>query len=701
MDFQGFQNNLPDFLVLLIVFILIGIAILSYNKLKSIPTLPRIGLISLRSLSFLLIFLLFLNPYFYSSEIIKKKPKIMVFLDNSESTTIQKGIYNGIETYQKLLSDLNLKSNNKIDFEYFTIGSSTKQIGNIDSLIFTENETNFASAISQIQELEDDFDAGILISDGIITYGRNPVLQASNISIPLYSIALGDTSKVKDLIINNLVYNPNGYTDTRHSVEVQISQNGFSNNQTKVSLLDSKGTLLDNKTVLFNEDEETISIDFEIELKQTGLQQFKIEADPLNGEWSIENNASTLSIDVTDSKTNILHVAFEIHPDVKMLRSILTSDENIELNTLTWLGGTKFIEENLVNLNDIDLLIFHGLPSTLINTNVFSSYQETPTLYLQLPKSRENNPRLYTELDLITNNGKQIYQVSIEPLPESIEHPILELPEIGYQNISPIIGSLRSISNTPDAVTLFKSVYQGIRTPNDIINVLERGNVRRATVSAWNWYKMYQSPNVSEREFVTQLFVNLASWTSNNPDNRRLKIAPSRSVFSNNETVIINANLNNESGETESEATIEISLESEFKDNRNFTMSNDGDGKYKLEIASLSAGLYSFSAIARKGDREIDSQKGEFLVQDSNSELINTVRNEELLRTISNETNAIYFTFNNISNFWNSLDESGILIQKEESVDSYTFPVRSFLWFLVILTLLSVEWIGRKFYSLP
>ena len=701
MEFQGFQNSIPVFLIILISVFLVAVAFFSYRNLKSIPILPRTGLISLRSLAFLTILLLFLNPYFFSSEAVLENPRVLVLLDDSESMSIQKGSYNGQESYSEVISQLDFENKESIDFEFFTIGSSSKQIPYPDSLRYSESETNFANAISQIQELEDDFDASIVISDGIITFGRNPSIQVANLSIPLYTIALGDTSQVRDIAINNIVSNPNGFTDTRHIVEVEVAQNGFMGESVVVELKNSTGEVLDEKSIQINSSESIPSTTFEIELTEPGLQQFSIEIQQVEGEWSTENNTGNISIDVSESKTKVLHLAFEVHPDVKMLRSVLSEDQNIELSTYTWLGGSRFVEDVLPELEEMDLLIFHGLPGSGFDITYFEGYDLLPSLYLHLPKTRSLRSGSFSDINLIQNTGNQLFELTLFPAAASNDHPVMELPEISFQTVSPLISSLRSVSAMPDGIDLFKSGFQGIETPNTVINVTERGAIRRATVSAWGWYRMYQSPIESERAFVTQLFSNLATWTANDPDERRLKITPAKPVFNLSEQVIINGNLNNESGEPESEATVEFTLIPEDGEERTSNMSNEGSGNYKFESQSLSSGLYSYTAIARKGGREIDSQSGEFLVQDSNSELINTVRNDELLRTLSTESGGTFFEYDNLANFWSTLNTDDILDQKEEIVESYTFPVRSLFWFILVVLLLGSEWLGRKYYSLP
>lgn len=701
MEFQGFQHNLPDYLIAILVIALIGISVLSYRKLTSVSLFPRTGLILLRSLSLLIVLTLFLNPYFFSSEYVSKKPRLLILLDNSESVSINKGDYKGAESYQAVLDELRFSANTEIEPEFFGIGSNTVQLSGAEQLTFGEGESNFYSAISQAQELQDDFDAAVILSDGIITFGRNPILLTLDLSIPLYSIALGDTTKVRDIAVTNIVSNPTGYTNTIHSIEIDLSQNGFDGESVLVELKNGDGEILETEQSTFGNGEELKSLEFSLSLDQPGLSQYSISVSELEGEWSTENNTSFFSIDVLDGKTKILHAAFEVHPDVKMVRSILEDDQNIELSTLTWLGGNRFVEDEFPDLSTIDLIIFHGVPVGNFDQNIFDDLATKSTLYLQLPKSRLNREGIFPELFMIQNSGNQLFQVQLSPNTESNVHPILELPEIIYQNVPPLVSSLRSISTVPDAIDLINSSFQGVKTPNSILSITERGGIRRSSISAWEWYKMYQSPSEQEREYVIQMFNNLVGWTSNNPDNRRLKISPSKPVFNLSEEVIINANLNNESGEVESGASIELNISTEDGFLQPYNMTNNGNGAYELKSGSLGPGLYSYTAIARKGNREIDTQTGEFLVQETNSELINTVRNDALLQSFAAETGGSFFEYNAVSEFWQVLNNDNVLQEKQELVESYHFPVRSFWWFLVVLVLLGTEWITRKYYALP
>ena len=44
---------------------------------------------------------------------------------------------------------------------------------------------------------------------------------------------------------------------------------------------------------------------------------YRLSKEFLDEEWSTKNNAQSFVIDVQDSKTRILHISAEVHPDVK------------------------------------------------------------------------------------------------------------------------------------------------------------------------------------------------------------------------------------------------------------------------------------------------------------------------------------------------------------------------------------------------
>ncbi|MTI86688.1 MAG: hypothetical protein FH748_01830 [Balneolaceae bacterium] len=698
MEFQGFQNLLPT---IVIVVVIAGLGVLSwysYKKITSIPALSKWGLISLRAAALIILFLLLLNPYFYSSEEVEVKPKIAVFLDNSESVAITKGDYNGRESYNILINELDFDTKDQFNFDYYSIGMNSTEF-HPDSLTLDETQTNFSRAVDNILELEDRFKAGVIISDGIITYGKDPSFAVSASSFPVYTIGIGDTSSVKDISVSNVLTNADGYTNTKQLIEAEITQSGFTDQTVVVSLMD--GTeVIENQNISFETNVQVKKAVFELELREAGLKQYQIKVNPLDGEWTEANNQKTFSINVLDSKVKILHIAFKVHPDVKMLRSIINEDANNELTTLTWTGGRKFIEE-IPEDKDFNLIIVHGLPPRNPALNIIDDLSKTPTILLGLDAIQRSGLPAFNQLRIISSRANRAVQVSINKLLSSDEQAIMELPEFSAEELPALFSPLKATNPEPASKNLFSSTYENIDTNSPVISIMERGNVRRAHINAWGWYRFYQSTNNVHRQLTVDLFTNIVSWTSSDPDNRKLQISPSKQSFTTSEKPGINASLQNESGSSEEDAIIEVRILTDEENSRSFNMQNAGNGNYRLDLPNLSEGLFKFEATARKGNRLIDEQSGEFLVSNTSTELTNTNRNERLLKTIAANTGGNYFNFTQTEAFWDSLRINNISEPQTEIIENYEFPVRSIFWFILVLLLLGSEWLLRKFYSLP
>ena len=699
MEYQGFQSALSLYVAIPITIFLIILAFVSYKKNNALPPSIKFTLSTLRSIAFIVIIFLILNPIFLSNIEEKQKPKILFLLDNSESVAVKKGKYSGLEDYARILNFLIDSKPTHVEIDYFTIGNRTKPLDNIDSLTYSESSTNLIDAINQIKELEEDYSTAVIISDGILTFGRNPLIASTNISIPINTIGIGDTSKVRDLSVHNIITNAIGYTNTKQLVDVEIAHNGFEGKTISIQISDKFGEVIsENKRILDN-NTGIITEQFIIELSNEGLTPFIVSVKDFDEEWSTKNNAQSFVIDVQDSKTRILHISAEVHPDVKFLRSLLTTDVSIELQTLTWLGENNFVEKKLPETEELDLIILHGNPDDFSSLDVFNSFSDKPTLLLELPNSRTlNNNNNYFEL--ISKQSYQLFETNIYPSNTIESHPILELDEINYESLAPIVSTINTELKEDSSIPLFFVGFQGIQTEQPIFAITEQTTIRRAHISSWGWYKLYQSPNKNEREFVSQLFTNLISWVSNNPDHRLLKITPAKNSFNSSEQVLINASLINESGNPEADATIELVISSETLNEKIINLNNLGAGNYSVTLDDVVTGLISFKATARKNSRIIDEQIGEFIIEKLNTELTNILRDDFLLSSIANETEGSFFTSSTVNNFWDTISDSNLLENKTEIVTSYYSPVRSMLWFVLLILLLGTEWLVRRFYSI-
>mgnify|MGYP006283644759 CR=1 FL=1 len=294
-----------------------------------------------------------------------------------------------------------------------------------------------------------------------------------------------------------------------------------------------------------------------------------------------------------------------------------------------------------------------------------------------------------------------LHNIGIAPVEDRARHPILELPEVNYRRFPLITGPVRQVSVSTGGEMLLETSFRNTATTTPLLSVLERGNYRSAAVTAFNWYLPLQTENEGVRNFTESFFRNIVNWTATQPDTRRLKIRPVQRVFSGSERARLVAYLNNESGERETDAIIDIEMDGPSMDKRYYSMRHVANGEYRLDLGQLPDGLYRFDAEARKGNRTIDRQNGEFSVAETNTEFVDTERNEKLLYQIAAQTGGAYLPFSKANQLRDSLQKKGIFETRTQTIPLVWYLNRHFWWFIVAILLLTAEWVIRKYLALP
>lgn len=662
-------------------------------------------LIMLRSATFFILLLLLVNPFLKKETPYFTQPNILVMLDNSASTAIEKSTYKGINSYKQVLDQLNFQDSTSVNYNFFSVDNETTP-SNLDNLSFDADQTNLSEAIQAIQGNQAEASAAVLISDGVFTKGQNPVFEAQNLEIPIFTIGLGDTTFQKDVLVSSVTTNSTGYLNSNQPVTATISAKGFAGKPFPVELLRDEEVIA-TQTITPKLSNDSQEITFELPLENEGLQQFKIQIPGLSEEWTQTNNLQRFSIDVRDAKQQILSLAFEVHPDVRFIRSLLLQDKNTSLTSRTWVRADRFIEGGfLISPDSIDLAIIHGYPQSGLTGDLQQKIkalaEDVPLIVVTTPMfSPQRFEQQVTSLPVTVTGSWDFVSVSLNPEVEYAAHPIMELPTTTFDRLPPLAAPIDNLDNAPGATKLFSSNFQGRDTQKPMVTVQELGNKRISLVTGLGWFRLKQSTNPEIRNFVEQLWLNIISWTATDPENQLLEVRPTQTSFTGSEPVIINAYLNNERGEVETDANIDISVASDSIDARFYSMENKGSGQYQLDLGTMPEGIYSFEATAKKGDRTIETQEGEFAVARSNDEFLDTNRNDQLLRQLAHRSGGQYVPFNSVDGFWSMLNNQNLLDRQKEIRTTFFYPYQHVAWFVIVILLLCAEWIFRKYLSLP
>lgn len=700
--FQGISPAVPLVIICFILAISLFIAWWSYQHLENLSKLKKRSLVLLRATSLFVLVLLLLNPFWIVEEDSDQLPGIAVYIDNSQSLSIERGFYEGISEYRDILGEFNQLSLDGFEKTTFLFSDSVYEE---DLLNLTGTRTNISSVLEHLRLNEHRFSSAILFSDGIVTQGRNPVFAAQNLTVPVITVPIGDTTQVKDIAIASVEYSQNTYTFTGETIAVEVQQEGFANENSDVQLI-LDGEILESKNIQFPAASSSQILEFYHEFDEPGFYTFQVNIPPKPEEVTYQNNQTSFTIEVEDDKITILSLAFDIHPDVGTIRRLISSDQQNELISSTWIGDNRFLDNDPFNLTeDLNLIVLHGLPP--INSPIFQwiEEQQTPYIVLQSPYSAV----LYSNPDLLGLTGFHIespsgtIDVQLQHQNRLTQHPIMELGSVGTERFPSLKMARSSYHISALAQPLLFASFERSDNNLPIIIATDASNRRITSVSAYGWYRFDQSPQTEIRDFFKNLFSNIVAWTSTSPDRRTLKIYPLKNLFSENEMVQIRAELYNERGEPEPEAQIEVSIYDSDMDTplQSFVMSHRQNENYVADLGSYPRGIYKISAIATRNDRIIGTAESRVHISESIVEFIRTNRDDAMLKQISEITRGIFLddlNFERLTPFLNSLESD---IGNGQSISRFYYLNKNGFWFLILLILLSAEWLIRRSVSLP
>ena len=673
----------------------------TYRRPVAVSNTTRYLLMGLRTLAICFLLIVLLNPVFHMTHTWKEKPEVAVLLDNSASVTFKKGDYNGVDDYKTVLNDLHLADTSSVQYQVYSFSKDIKKT-TPDSLKFNGQDTDLNNAIKSLTQQDKSYKAIILVTDGISTYGSDPTYTVNQLDTPVYTVAVGDTTHERDIIVEDVVHPDKAYKETATPLDVTILNDGFAGRNIDVQLL-KNGQIVAHKTVQLKESRSSATVNFSVKPKATGLQQYEIKVPAQQDEINQRNNHRFVTLNVLDNQTRILDIAFEIYPDVKAVRTIWGQDKGIKLYSRDWISGDKFIGGNIPSKTDsLDLIILHGYPNSSIPSSVRQKIrlliQDKPLVLLATPKTdiSRADQTFRASLPLIGPNSFIPMDISTKENDKEKGHPVLDLPDMNDQSPSPFwYGPITHVNSAPGAHVLLESEYHGRETNTPVLGLRTLGNRRIAELLCFGYYHWFQQPGV-KRDYVTKLISNITKWAATQPDNRLLRLQPSQSVYDETEPVSFNATLNNQNGQPEDGAVIEINVDGSQYDTHRFTMEHTGTGQYHVQVGQLPEGQYKYHATARKEQISVGEANGEFVVGNKGTEFVNTQRNDPLLRYISKTTGGSFLTWKKAGNVIPDIRNKGLL-KVTPKTEKASYPLHQTPWWLIAaLTLLTAEWIIRK-----
>lgn len=681
--------ELSPWFVLLCILAGLVYAFLLYKKKNPWGKIPSLVLAAIRFVTVSIIAFLLLGPLIRHIQNTIIEPSYVIAVDNSRSipeTYTEQDFSQLINELDDILADIP-GSNQKVKIKDL----SGNEHSTINEIKFDVSSTDLNRVLHEIEnEYEGKNLAGvILVSDGIYNLGSSPIY--SNFGFPVHTIGVGDTTEKEDIILKSLNHNKIVYQGNKFLLQAEIYNKGYLGNSVSVDVR-SKGITLQNKILQIDTDNGLHILEFELEAKNSGMQRYEVIINPLTSEFSNDNNRLDAFIEVVEGKEKILLLASAPHPDLKALKSLIEKNDNYEIEMVIP-GFTNKNEEKY------DLAILHQLPDS---RNTFSAEIQalinngTPILFILGSR---------TNLNRFNSNNRTI---NIKPLRNQKDNVFVSLNS--NFNLFSINESFKGIySDLPPIPVPFGEytlkgeseivLYQRIgkiTTQKPLLVINKNPGIKEALLVGEGLWKWRLNEYLFTKEFngIDVLFNKVIQYLSAKEDRRKFKSYPIRTENWDTEPVIFENEIYNEIYENVYDQKIDLTLIDE-ENNRYDYSYIISQANSQFRISGLKPGVYSYRARTNQNGQTATNE-GMFAIKKLLVEVSNLKADFNLLRELSRRSSGNSYITSNMNNLPEDIQSSNprSLIYSSENY----LAIINLKWiFFLILILISIEWISRKY----
>lgn len=627
---------------------------------------------------------LLLSPLIRTIKRTVEKPVVVIAQDNSESLIAGKDSSFYKKEYKEKLQKLINKLADKYDVRMYSFADKIKELSTLDSLNFKDKQTNISALFDELDTRYSNRNLGaiILASDGLYNSGSNPIYVSDKLKIPVYTIALGDTTIKKDVILLKTEHNRIVYLGNDFQIEVVVQAKQLKG-KTSTLTISKGGNTLFSKPVNFNSDAFTLTIPVVLQAKEAGLQHYRIMLSALPEEMTFANNTNDVFIDVLDARQKILILADAPHPDIGALKSAIEKNQNYEVESYMLPDFNK-------PLKKYDLVVLYQLPTTrnpiqsirnelnaaAVPCWIFSGANQVVKEDLTVTETQRTN-----ECEPVLEQNFPLFTLSDELRQGIASFPVITCP-FGTMNV------------TANNALLYQQIGS-VQTKNPLLHFYTTGENKMAVFTGegiWRW-KLQDFAAHGNHNLTDELITKTVQYLSIKTDKSFFRVK-GKTNFPENEPVELEAEVYNQSYELINTPDVTINIVDSKGKKFPFAFSKTNNA-YHLNAGVFSVGEYTYVAQVKVGEK-LYTQKGSFSVSALQLELTNTVADHQLLYNLANRHSGelLYAT---------NLDKLAEKLSTREDVKSVSYTEKklddllNLKWiFFLLLILLSVEWFLRK-----
>ncbi len=706
--------------VIALAALLAAVAIFAYwRTVPATGTRARWALSAARLTVFLLLALILLDPRSIWRGERVEAPEVVLLVDRSESMSLPAAGWQGGESRfdaaTRAAADASravASRGGKPSTVYF---SSRAEFERADSVHADGQGTDASAALGDVaRRFEGEHLAAVvLFGDGVDTDAS--IVRPPLPDVPVWTVGTGDTLAPDDVRIAGVDYSPVVRAPSRAIIKATVASTGGKAKHVHLQLSEGGKVVFQADTTLAA-GSSSADLRAAVRVTEPGRREFVLSVSS-DADSEPENNRRDVVIDVEKARTKIVIVDLMPTWELTFLTALIAHDPAYDCEVVVSgqrpaapLGKLKRPADFIPALTGADAIVLASVDDAFMTQPVADAIKRFVTdrggglLVLPGSHSLYESAAAWNRLaDILPLRGTAPFTFTLQytavgPGARAASSPITEplvplLSQTEWQERAPLLGFYTGLAATPAGEMLLG--VRGRAVPALVFATAGKGRI--VTVSAgplWRWKFLAESNGVYD-----ELMSRTIDVLTRGEESGRFVLVASRNVFEAGESPVLHAEIMNERLQPVTGVPVRVEIarvdttgtETPL-DQVAMHRESPEEPRMSATLDPLPAGRYVVRGSADLGDRTLQSHPLEFRVSTTSVEFQRTPQDRDALVRIARRTGGAYTSPADVAAAVARMDLSPRSIPAvSESVLRATTPL-----FLLVLLLLSVEWLARK-----
>jgi hypothetical protein len=557
----------------------------------------------------------------------------------------------------------------------------------------------------------------VVLSDGRPTHGGLDPNAVTGLGRPVFTVGFGDTLPARDLAIGRCDYSPVAYVESEAAIDVRIESSGFRGQGTMLRLL-HEGHEIFSRRLAFDQDNGRVAVQIPLRLETPGRQRYRLELQPLPGEFTDKNNAREISIEVLKNRIRVLVLAARPDWDVAFLARTMRDDPNVRVTVAHLDGGGRWVGGDA----ERDLTLPSG-----------NGWMQDYDLYVVAAAGREVPGTAWKDLATAVERGKGLLVLAgresvlgqaagFEPLAAILpvarprsrapqytaarpriamagrSHPVSAAwSEIADASgtlaaLPPVLGQQADLTAKPGAQVLLSS-----DADLPLLVVGRQGEGQTAVLNGFPFWRWGLTDHEPVRRACISFVGSLVRWLVQPRDVQPVQITTPKTVYESGESVEFLAHVLDPQFAPLDDAEVRVEVRPAGDPSHPaatllLQRRAGHPGDYGAALPGLGPGEYEVTATATRQGTALGRASLRFTVDAYSVEFANTSQDADFLRELASRSGGRYTPASGVAALANVLPQATRTVVLRSEVDLWnTTPL-----FVLFVALLGAEWLLRK-----